>query len=302
MSDAVGDLVSGTVAGISSKIVEYPFDTIKVRLQGENHPYRGAIDCFRRIASEEGLRGFYSGITAPIAGAAFENAGAFLFYGRSTAYIRGFLDVKPAEPTPLPGVFVAGASAGLATGTVLTPVELLKCRVQVEQQRAAMEKRAPVYRGVLDCAVKTAKADGIRSALFTGYSASMAREIPGSALWFGSYEVVLLYVFTPPGKSKESCPWYAFPLSGVVGGLCYWSAIFPVDTIKTRIQADPAYRGMGIAHAARTMIQRQGVGALYSGFLVTLMRAFPSNACIFGAYELTLKQWKRLRGTGEGSE
>lgn len=292
MSDALGDFVSGTVAGITSKVVEFPFDTIKVRLQSEHNPYHGALDCFRRIAKEEGARGFFSGITAPIAGAAFENAGAFLFYGRSTALVREAYGVRDAEPTPLPGVFAAGASAGLATGTVLTPVELLKCRVQVEQQKASLEQRPPLYRGVFDCAVKTARSEGLRSALFTGYGASMAREIPGSAVWFGSYEVVLRFVFTPPGKSKDSCPWYAFPLSGVVGGLCYWSAMFPVDTVKTRIQADPTYQSLGLIRGAQRMVKRQGVRVLYSGFLVTLLRAFPSNACIFGAYELTLKQWK----------
>jgi ornithine carrier protein len=44
------------------KVVEYPFDTIKVRLQVqsiESPLYKGPIDCIRKSLHEEGVRGLY---------------------------------------------------------------------------------------------------------------------------------------------------------------------------------------------------------------------------------------------------
>ncbi len=44
------------------KIVEYPFDTIKVRLQVqsiESPLYKGPIDCIQKSLHEEGVRGLY---------------------------------------------------------------------------------------------------------------------------------------------------------------------------------------------------------------------------------------------------
>lgn len=45
------------------KFVEYPFDTIKVRLQTQplDHPYfSGPWDCFRTTMKQEGLKGLFT--------------------------------------------------------------------------------------------------------------------------------------------------------------------------------------------------------------------------------------------------
>ena len=48
------------MAGIAGKIVEYPFDTIKVRLQCQPlNAVKGPIDCIRQGLQEEGFRGLY---------------------------------------------------------------------------------------------------------------------------------------------------------------------------------------------------------------------------------------------------
>ena len=51
--------ISGTVG----KIIEYPFDTVKTRLQVQplngEVAFNGPIECFRHGFKEEGFRGFY---------------------------------------------------------------------------------------------------------------------------------------------------------------------------------------------------------------------------------------------------
>jgi len=68
-------------AGIIGKFIEYPFDTIKVRLQSQpdDQPlrYRGPLDCFRQSLKQDGIRGLYRGISPPLVGAAAENSALF---------------------------------------------------------------------------------------------------------------------------------------------------------------------------------------------------------------------------------
>jgi len=68
-------------AGIIGKFVEYPFDTVKVRLQSQPQDkplqYTGPLDCFRQSWRREGIRGLYRGISAPIFGAAIETSSLF---------------------------------------------------------------------------------------------------------------------------------------------------------------------------------------------------------------------------------
>lgn len=65
------------ISGMTGKLVEYPFDTLKVRLQ--TGPYAGATDCITTISKEEGLLAFYRGLATPLVGAGIEVA--TLFFG-----------------------------------------------------------------------------------------------------------------------------------------------------------------------------------------------------------------------------
>lgn len=70
------------IAGIVGKYVEYPFDTIKVRLQsqptGQPSVYSGPLDCVRKSLAHDGFMSLYRGISAPLFGAALENSSLFL--------------------------------------------------------------------------------------------------------------------------------------------------------------------------------------------------------------------------------
>lgn len=78
---AAKDIVFGSFAGIVGKVIEYPFDTVKVRLQAQpDHGpllYNGPLDCFRQSLKKGGVAGLYRGISAPLLGAAVETSSLF---------------------------------------------------------------------------------------------------------------------------------------------------------------------------------------------------------------------------------
>jgi mitochondrial ornithine carrier protein len=87
--EAAKDILFGSTAGVVGKAIEYPFDTVKVRLQAQPNVgplrYSGPLDCFRQSIRQDGFRGLYRGISPPLVGAAVETSSLFFSVWRSSA-------------------------------------------------------------------------------------------------------------------------------------------------------------------------------------------------------------------------
>ncbi|KAE8283116.1 Mitochondrial thiamine pyrophosphate carrier Solute carrier family 25 member 19 [Larimichthys crocea] len=84
-------LICGSGAGVISKTITYPFDLFKKRLQvggfeaarlhfGQVRSYRGLLDCMTQIAKEEGVRGFFKGLSPSLVKAALSTGFTFFWY------------------------------------------------------------------------------------------------------------------------------------------------------------------------------------------------------------------------------
>ncbi len=154
---ALKDLAAGTISGIACKSVEYPFDTVKVRMQmaGES---RGPVQILMEGVQKNGLGSLYRGIPGPMVGAMGENAILFVVYGRlinGLKYINSSSSEEASARMPTMTEYVlAGGGAGAAVATLLTPVELIKCRMQ-------MEGSGDLYKNDLDCFIKSTRNEGL---------------------------------------------------------------------------------------------------------------------------------------------
>jgi ornithine carrier protein len=79
--EALKDIIYGSTAGVVGKFIEYPFDTVKVRLQSQPDGlplrYTGPLDCFKQSFRQDGFVGLYRGVSAPLVGAAVETSSLF---------------------------------------------------------------------------------------------------------------------------------------------------------------------------------------------------------------------------------
>merc|ERR1712137_1115217 len=72
MMGLVTCFISAQVAGIAARPFNYPFDTVRRRLQMESEKpmdqriYKGTVDCVRVIVKTEGIQGLYKGLVADI--------------------------------------------------------------------------------------------------------------------------------------------------------------------------------------------------------------------------------------------
>lgn len=297
--EAVEDIIYGSVAGIAGKYIEYPFDTVKVRLQSQpDHlplRYTGPLDCFRQSIKSDGLRGLYRGISAPLFGAAAETSSLFLFesVGRELLY-RSSVASRGEEMT-LPLLWLTGAISGVFTSFVLTPIELVKCRIQAP----ALSEGAPVAPLRPTAVIREVyRHEGIRG-FWHGQLGTLIREAGGCSAWFGAKETATKAFYKLRMRSATSetekeairskpLPLWQQAIAGASGGVSYNFLFFPADTIKSRMQTSPVggvQQRRDFWSEGMAIWRHHGLRGLYRGCGVTCARAAPSSAFIFIVYD-----------------
>jgi len=272
------DFTAGTLAGISGVAVGHPFDTIKVRVQ--TGQFSSVTGCLIQTLKNENIRGLFKGVSAPLATDAASQSMVFGIYGYMQKTFREMNEKNGlGTEISLKQVGVSGAVAGIGCCLILSPVELIKSRLQIQLTENAR------YGGPIDC-VKSILAEGGIRGIYRGLFATFVRDIPGFALYFGSYEG-LKRTFSPTGKSKDIPISHLLLSGGLAGSLC-WTVIYPADIIKTRLQTDDSTRSF--TEVAKKIYNTGGRGipgfkSFYKGLTPTVIRSFPVNATIFAVYE-----------------
>eukprot|EP00668_Euglena_longa_P002362 GGOE01002730.1.p1 GENE.GGOE01002730.1~~GGOE01002730.1.p1 ORF type:complete len:318 (+),score=37.44 GGOE01002730.1:49-1002(+) len=99
----------------------------------------------------------------------------------------------------------------------------------------------------------------------------------------------------PPAAVGYTNSYYL--ISGGLAGMIEHATMFPVDTLKTRLQATNAANHFSLGHVFKTVTHNGGVLALYRGVIPGMCGAFPSHAAYFTVYEKV----KKILGGGEDS-
>ena len=144
--------------------------------------------------------------------------------------------------------------------------------------------------------------------LFRGLLPTLAREVPGNAAYFGVYEWLkrkfaaaqvralarVRTVHTWPtsrralqGVAASELGSLPLMVAGGAGGAAFWVAVYPVDSIKSRLQVDnvfaPKYRGA--LDCFRQVVATAGWRALFRGFGPCFARSIPANSVAFLTFE-----------------
>lgn len=268
------------MSGCAGKMVDYPLDTIKVLLQTQNGAYSGAFSCAAETVKRFGIRGLYRGIATPMVGQGAEIATLFTVFGWSRE-----LFGEGTRTLSVLDLSICGAMSGSVVAFVITPIELIKCRLQVQQLVGGPKVH---YTSPWDVIRRTIKADGIRG-MYSGLSCTLMREIPGNFAWFGTYESMISFM-TPKGSSRHDLPIPAHMVAGAAAGISYWTAFFPADVIKSKIQTDPSLQKESFIKVMKLIFRTQGIRGLYAGWGVTCALTAPSHAVIFAMYEIVMSK------------
>ena len=109
----------------------------------------------------------------------FENALMFYSYTEARRFCSAhyFKSGQLREDLPIRYICASGAFSGLVVSTCTTPIELIKCRMQV------LPRSNVIFNSSLDCLKYTLKSDGLKG-LWRGHTSTLLRECPGNAIYF----------------------------------------------------------------------------------------------------------------------
>lgn len=169
--------------------------------------------------------------------------------------------------------------AGVASSFIRGPAERVKTVLQAGHTVKSSH-------GSWQCATQLVRQYGFFRGLFTGTGITMLREVPQMALYFLSYtkvkELYMSTVLSEPGsRHYQRNEMLATMFAGGTAGVIQWFPTYPIDVIKTRIQAEPPGTYKSIAHCVQRSIEIEGRQVLWRGCTIALVRAFPLHGTIF---------------------
>jgi ornithine carrier protein len=215
-----------------------------------------------------------------------------------------------------------------------TPIELIKCRMQVQMLAReevavatlgsaaassssssippALPKTLPPLQGPVALALGTLRAHGFRG-LWLGQTGTLLRETGGSAAWFTTYEVAAKFFIARRQKALDSIPslerrtltkgdlaMYELMMSGAMAGVMYNVTLFPADSVKSAVQTwaelNPDKPRLGFLAMGQRIWRTRGLKGLYAGCGLTVMRSAPSSAMIFLIYETLMQKYSGWLG------
>lgn len=203
-------ILSAAAAGITSNTLTNPIWLMKSRVQlqagaSSNNPmvYRGYRDAMVRIFREEGVGGFFKGLTASYWGVT-EGALHFVVYERIKAKLindnkrriaRGD-HLKHSGPPPDPDrltslqYLTAAAVSKLIASVITYPHEVVRLRMREQPKFIGA---TPKYRGMIQSLRLIGREEG-RKGLYAGMGTHLARVVPNAAVLFFTYEVVVKWI------------------------------------------------------------------------------------------------------------
>lgn len=273
--------LAGASAGIVGTVLGYPLDVIKTRQQVSGISIPNAIQTIYR---ESGVMGYYRGMVAPLVSLTILNTLNFSTY----SFARNGLQVPEHFDVCKDGfqwrVSFAGASVAPLCSIISTPFELIKTQMQLSASSSSAGQTR--YKNSIQAALGLSKEHGI-GALYRGFTVNMIREMVFLSTYFAVYEHLKSFQLHSTSLYPQSV---AIPLAGGTAGALGWLVSFPLDLIKSNIQAK-SFNGTVVPsglQVARHLLNTKGFLGLYSGVVPSILRAFIVSSSRFSAYETTM--------------
>jgi len=277
------DFAAGGISGAVAKTATAPIERVKLIIQtqdanpkvisGEVKRYNGIADCFKRVASEQGIGAFWRG-----------NFTNVIRYFPTQAFNFAFKDTikamfpKYSSKTEFFMFFMvnmaSGGLAGAGSLCIVYPLDYARTRLASD-----VGSGAKTFNGLGDCLVKTMKGPSGVMGLYNGFGVSVAGIIPYRGVYFGMYDSLL---GINPWKSADGAlrllsTFAIAQATAITAGY----ASYPFDTIRRRLQMQSEkpkdmwlYSGTG--DCLRKIVAKEGIPALFKGAGANALRTVGS--------------------------
>ncbi|XP_013061724.2 probable mitochondrial glutathione transporter SLC25A40 [Biomphalaria glabrata] len=328
-------MLSSCTGALMTSLLMTPFDVVKIRLQSQAKPsnftkghcfvycnglmdhlcscvnglthssewykrpshFNGTFDAMIKISRNEGITSLWSGLPPTLVMALPATVVYFTCYEQLKQCLRYDSNVHTDRWKPL----AAGATARVWAATLISPIELI---------RTKMQSTRFTYTQVWKSVVDSVRVDGILS-LWRGLGPTLLRDVPFSALYWSNYEALKAYIIYTWPRSDPTLSFVESFMCGAASGSIAAVITLPFDVIKTRRQIELGETVLlGKKSETRStwkiihkIYSGEGFRALYTGLIPRLLKVAPSCAIMISSYE-SLKYFfivrrKRLAEEGQ---
>lgn len=306
----IQQMVSSCSGAILTSVFVTPLDVVKIRLQAQKSPFpkgkcfvycnglmdhicvcengnsrawykasshfNGTVDAFIKIIRQEGIRSLWSGLPPTLVMAVPATVIYFTCYDQLCTALKARMTEHSRE-APL----LAGAIARVGSATVISPLELIRTKLQ-SQKQSYQE-----LTGIIRSAVAT---EGWLS-LWRGLGPTLLRDVPFSAMYWYNYERAKTFLCQHYNTQEPTITISFF--SGALSGSIASIVTLPFDVVKTRRQVELgelqamnlSCQGSSTFRCMRLIVAEQGVSGLFAGFLPRLIKVAPACAIMISTYE-----------------
>lgn len=275
MKKFAADLAAGGTAGGISKTIVAPIERVKLLLQtqdanpliksGEVPRYTGIVNCFSRVAREQGIGSFWRGNLANV-----------IRYFPTQAFNFAFKDtIKKQFPkydpkTQFSQFFMAnlasGGLAGACSLLIVYPLDFARTRLAADVGKAGSRE----FTGLVDCLRKVATRGG-PMALYQGFGVSVQGIIVYRGAYFGLYDTAKGILFEDEKKANVFAKWLVAQAVTSMSGLIS----YPFDTVRRRLMMQSGGKDRmynGTMDAWRKIAANEGTGAFFKGAFSNILR------------------------------
>ncbi|XP_022126566.2 solute carrier family 25 member 40 isoform X1 [Pieris rapae] len=246
--------------------------------------FHGTMDAFYKISKIEGVTALWSGLSPTLALALPCTVIYFVSYEQlrykmKTTY--NTITGNMGQPMWIP--LIAGATARMTAVTLVSPVELIRTKMQ--SQKLTYSEISIALQQVL-------KYEGFKG-LFRGLSSTLLRDVPFSGIYWTTYEKTKR-IFDKPDSEKNTFLFNFF--CGSVAGSMAAFVTLPFDVIKTHQQIElgekeiytdgkTRQRASNMKDIAKTIYRNHGIKGLFTGFLPRIFKVAPACAIMIATFE-----------------
>lgn len=244
--------------------------------EAKKRRFTGTWEGLRKISQYEGLTALWRGLGLTLVMSIPSNVVYFIGY----EYLRDNSPISHPVFTPL----IAGGFARTLAATVVSPLELVKTRLQSVSSSSRSEALKMVVRGMREMIAS----QGILS-LWRGLVLTLWRDVPFSAIYWTAVEIIRdkmssteYFQTHPENKFLESFT------AGCIGGSIAAICTSPFDVGKTRRQVGHHYSTsskMGMVSLLKAIVKNEGIPALFVGSIPRVLKIGPACAIMITSYE-----------------
>ena len=290
------DFMLSGVAAVLSKTGSAPIERVKLLVQNQDEmlktgrlqtPYKGVVDCFTRVAREEGITSFWRGNLANCIRYFPTQALNFAFKPRFKQ-IFGKDKKKDGYWPFFFGNIISGGCAGAGSLLFVYSLDFARTRLANDAKNASKGGERQ-FNGLLDVYRKIYSSDGIVG-LYRGFVISAVGIFVYRGFYFGLYDS--LQAFLPAGMDgffgNFILGWGVTTAAGL--------ASYPVDTIRRRMMmtSGEGVKYKNSLHCAAVILKNEGVRSYFKGAGANIMRGV-AGAGVLSGFDLLKDQYMKLR-------